>query len=605
MKRCSRPSPLSPLSPLGTKDTCKDTVSSEETKKENVRTLKQASSEKSVFSELRKKEGKKIRCTTPKRIIAFGADNNVEYGSDGSDGSDDVDDVDDVDGAPTSKVADTERASEAASDHDEDPNTSLIVRCVNYFSLSKYCRMVNVAFLHVKPYLSAFTLFILLIFVFWSLELYKIGQICGEKDLKKMNVTSIPMFFYVKRCQFSWLLQPIVPEQITEYTYKYFDAFFQFMISIPGGSSFISILRALTPGIMATKCLDLVLFLYETTSDELSFSKMGFQNRVSITINTLQKRVRRKDHRSSSKRYRNVEFEMRTIRDIDLADLVPNKAAQRAIKNAGENVLLNECGPTEHFEIEKPCISCNNSFVQKYICCIRTVKTKNYQPGGCCCCVHRCNWGWKGIYPCGKSKEYEIRCDPILRFPTNPASERMKKFVQDQIVNVLSESTSGSHFMGWEMGMSYKKIKYCWALTYEQPMVKTEKDARLGPSTRASATTSNRKFRILVAQKQLVDFATENDSLNGWEVFHDKENFEYTRYCDRRWSHLRKIGLMLQAKKDPNYPKDQLKKLNSFFMGDDLEVVSPMITVNGKVEDEGYRLEQVIKDWKAGGKRKT
>ena len=62
---------------------------------------------------------------------------------------------------------------------------------------------------------------------------------------------------------------------------------------------------------------------------------------------------------------------------------------------------------------------------------------------------------------------------------------------------------------------------------------------------------------------------------------------------------------MLQAKKDPNYPKEKLKKLNSFFIFDDLEVVSPMITVNGKVEDEGYRLEQVIKDWKAGGKRKT
>ena len=133
MKRCSRPSPLSPLSPLGTKDT----VSSEETKKENVRTLKQASSEKSVFSELRKKEGKKIRCTTPKRIDAFGADNNVEYGSNGSDGSDDVDDVDDVDGAPTSKVADTERASEAASDHDEDPNKIRISDDI-YFCFDKY-----------------------------------------------------------------------------------------------------------------------------------------------------------------------------------------------------------------------------------------------------------------------------------------------------------------------------------------------------------------------------------------------------------------------------------------------------------------------------------
>ena len=62
MKRCSRPSPLSSLSPLGTKDTVSSASSSEETKNENVRTLKQASSEKSVFSELRKKEGKKIRC---------------------------------------------------------------------------------------------------------------------------------------------------------------------------------------------------------------------------------------------------------------------------------------------------------------------------------------------------------------------------------------------------------------------------------------------------------------------------------------------------------------------------------------------------------------
>jgi hypothetical protein len=476
---------------------------------------------------------------------------------------------------------------------DPDSEVSLLsplVRCMNCITSSTCCRVSRSVLTHTTPYLSAFALFILLIFCLWSLELYKSGQICGDSDIQQ-ELGFIPSFFYKTRCRLSSNIQPIVPEQITEYTFILFNDFFQLLASMPGGSSIMSILGAIAPGVAVAKFADLCMFVYRTMTDEIMFSNSGFQNRVSITINTLEKR----EHG----RHRKLEFEMRTIRDIALSELVPNEAAQRAIKQAGDNVEMNECGPVEFFELEKPCLSFNIAWFQRFICCINT-RTKDYQPGGCCCCCHRCNLECPNpfrccsrsmFYPCGKSKSEQYKCDPILRFSINPASIKMKDFVQDQITNILSESTSGSNFMGWEMGLNYKKIRYCWALTYETP---------LDPEN----TKRNRKFRILIAQRSLVDFAAANEK--SWKVFHSKKNLKYTLYCDRRWSHLRKMGSILKARENQNLTESDTyfqqqqankKRLNSFFMGDDLEVVSPILESSNGNDEDGLRLKKLIDGW--------
>ena len=440
--------------------------------------------------------------------------------------------------------------------------------------------------------------FIIIIFCLWSLERYRIGQICGGgglednlpglDDLHRNEARgSIPAFFHNTRCQITRKMQPLISEQLTKYTFDIFNDFFRFITSVPGGSSIVSVLGAIAPGVLFTKLGALFLFFYQTMTNEMSFSNSGFQNRVSITINTLEEIKKneeeeeeegvgeKKGEKKKKKKKNHFEFEMRTIRDCSLSELIPNKAAQRAIKAAGRDVELNESGPIEFFESKQPCLSCHISWFQKYLCCIRT-RNKNCTPGGCCCCFHRCN-----NVACGTSSSEKYCCDPILRFSINPSSIKMKDFVQDQIKNVLSESTSGSHFMGWEMGSSnYQRIKYCWALTYEQ-------------SLDPKKSNRNRKFRILVAQRALVDFAAKNKK--AWEIFRNKSDHPYTMYCDRRWSHLRKMGLILNTKEDPNIPKNTLARLNSFFIGDDLEVVSPII--QGE-HCEGQRLELLIKKWK-------
>ena len=88
---------------------------------------------------------------------------------------------------------------------------------------------------------------------------------------------------------------------------------------------------------------------------------------MSITINTLIK----SKNNIVGKRPR-LEFEMRTVKDLPLSDLIPNHAAQRAIRQAGKRIDMNEEGPVEFEEKTPPC-GCLPSMVANIltkICCI-------------------------------------------------------------------------------------------------------------------------------------------------------------------------------------------------------------------------------------------
>ena len=87
-------------------------------------------------------------------------------------------------------------------------------------------------------------------------------------------------------------------------------------------------------------------------------------------------------------------------------------------------------------------------------------------------------------------------------------------------------------------------------------------------------TETNRKFRILLAHKEIVDLAK---TYKASDVFTTKPNDGFTKYCDRRWIHLKKMAYILDMKNATgNDPETKLKRDwgNTFFL-DKLEVVMP------------------------------
>ena len=130
-------------------------------------------------------------------------------------------------------------------------------------------------------------------------------------------------------------------------------------------------------------------------------------DRVSITINTLVK--------SSNQESNRLEFEMRTVKDLPLSELIPNQAAQRAIRQAGKRIDMNEEGPVEFKEKNSFC-RCLPTFggdFFKKICCLgRQRKT-----GGVRCCCFPCPR--LDNVCCGTMEEQYWHCDPIIRLHSN------------------------------------------------------------------------------------------------------------------------------------------------------------------------------------------
>lgn len=124
--------------------------------------------------------------------------------------------------------------------------------------------------------------------------------------------------------------------------------------------------------------------------------------------------------------------------------------------------------------------------------------------------------------------------------------------------------------MGWEMGLKYVNEEYIWCLTYEQPL-----DA--GKKRGDEEVQTNRKFRILMARKGLVELAEKFDA---HQVFREKfgqKDGGYTKYCDRRWHHLKILGQIVTAKAQArsNNNKEAQAWLDTFFV-DTLSVVAPV-----------------------------
>ena len=46
---------------------------------------------------------------------------------------------------------------------------------------------------------------------------------------------------------------------------------------------------------------------------------------------------------------------------------------------------------------------------------------------------------------CGTTRKVGLHCDPILKLPKKDASA--KKYIRDQIINILSEATTGKNFI--------------------------------------------------------------------------------------------------------------------------------------------------------------
>ena len=119
-------------------------------------------------------------------------------------------------------------------------------------------------------------------------------------------------------------------------------------------------------------------------------------------------------------------------------------------------------------------------------------------------------------------------------------------------------------------------------LTYEQPV-----------SIQGGASATNRKFRILMAREGLVKLALKSKP---WDTFRSKGKpaadgtpTPYTKYCDRRWLHLRTMGEIMEMKKvlqnDPDVSaaakNHDLEWLNTFFV-DTIDVVSPRFHTKGR-----------------------
>ena len=105
-------------------------------------------------------------------------------------------------------------------------------------------------------------------------------------------------------------------------------------------------------------------------------------------------------------------------------------------------------------------------------------------------------------------------------------------------------------------------------------------------SNKNGASATNRKFRILMAREGLVRLALRSKP---WEAFRSKGKPDakgnptpYTKYCDRRWSHLRTMGEIMEMKtvlrNDPTASTaaktHDLEWLDTFFV-DTIDVVSP------------------------------
>jgi hypothetical protein len=345
---------------------------------------------------------------------------------------------------------------------------------------------------------------------------------------------------------------------------------------------------------------------YNPFIDEMNFSDSGFTDRVSISINTLEKQPEGGDETRS---YRQ-ELVMRTVKEMALDELIPNQSALKLMKSASEAIELKEDGPVValYDKGSTPCGSCGGGLVGSYlssfirrcccerVCCINKDKRQCTKGGFCLCLCRIDSWC------CGHVKYHYLYCDPIVRFHTVEA--KAKKRIHDQIKNQLSFCTTGSHFMGYEMGLPTKKLSYVWGLTYEQPM--------------KSSDERNYKYRILLARKELVEFTLDHDS---WDVFTQpftgkrKINPKDIEYQDRRWVHLRTIGQIMRAKKNLVRPineidniKDEKDKkickdwLDTFFVGE-VAVVSllptPDTILSKRAWEEDHPFKDAYEKWKA------
>ena len=361
--------------------------------------------------------------------------------------------------------------------------------------------------------------------------------------------------------------------------------------------------KLLSPGIVATTAFSFVYkHLYTPFMDELKFSDAGFGNRVSISINTLAEN----DHtsRSSStptedRAYRQ-QLIMRTVKEMSLEELLPNASAYKLMQRAGADVQATEDGPIVAL-YENGKVPCNGWFHRcckmrrwcRKLCCLKKETPPGQRGGFCCGLLPRYNCLF-----CGTVKHHYLYCDPILRFHACDAS--LKKKISDQIVNQLSECTTGSHFLGYEMGLPYLTVDYVWALTYEQP-IKLE-------NHRTAQDSRNRKYRILLARKEMVEFANNQDP---WDVFTMGDS-NSNEYCDRRWVHLRTMGQIFKVQRqlkrgddvdgihDEKDRKASLDWLETFFVGE-VKVVAPKpINADGMIVRRAWEKEHA---WEAEHKK--
>ena len=137
------------------------------------------------------------------------------------------------------------------------------------------------------------------------------------------------------------------------------------------------------------------------------------QDRVSITINTLVE--------SSNEESKRLEFEMRTVKDLPLSELIPNQAAQNAIRQAGKRIDMNEEGPIEFKEKTPPC-RCLPTFAGdliKSICCFG----RQRKSGGVQCCCLPCPK--MDNMCCGTMESQYWHCDPIIRLHSNESDVKL------------------------------------------------------------------------------------------------------------------------------------------------------------------------------------
>ena len=277
---------------------------------------------------------------------------------------------------------------------------------------------------------------------------------------------------------------------------------------------FFNIVAKIAPGVGVKMFVDWARKSWSRFQTYHNFLRVGFKDRVSITINTL---VTDKDDK------RTTEFEMRTIKDVDLSELVPNKAAETLVKAAGKSILWNESGP-KVYTIKKE--ACFGSTILQSVFCLRA-----YRKTFCCGTFSRCN-----SFVCGRSEAVCLDFDPILRFEEKNMGA--KKFIVDQIKNLLSEATTGKSFVGWEMASdSYEKKTYHWCLTFEQPM-----STGNGKEIFQKKNHQNRKFRILLVSEETLALSIKKMPDEVFVAKTPTGEDGYTKYCDRRWLHIRTMA---------------------------------------------------------------